>query len=132
MTKLYGHLWITNQGESDDNGKPTPNFISWCEATKHFTSKHWKRAYERVVHEKREAAKLGEKSYPPDVVTFVEYGEPVIQRGQNYFDEVVWKIDPETGEKRPYRIALLEDETAKQKRYEKGVEECSKLLAMFD
>lgn len=132
MTTLFGHLWVTNQGQPDDNGNPTENFISWCEATKHFTEKHWKRAYERIVYQKKEAARTGGKAYPPDIVSFVQYGEPVNHRSQNYFDDVVWKIDPITGENKPYRVAVIEDQAEKERRYKKGAVESSKILSMFD
>ena len=117
MIRQYRHKWTTSEGGVYDGDQLSENFLAWCEELQHFGEKEWGRVFERIKGDIIEAAKMGEDIWPPASLAVIAYAEPA-QGSAMYkaFDSSV----------------AIEDETAKARRYEAGVEETSKLLKMFD
>lgn len=123
MTRLYGHKWVSKEGDFpiDDQGridKGHPNiygFRVWFDAVKHLTDEQWKRGVDRVQSNIREAAKIGDESWPPSFEEFVTYATENRNSAHKYFMR-----------------GLPEPKEVKEARKERGREECKKLLSIFD
>lgn len=118
MGQLFGHKWSSQEGEiTDPAGKFNPRFLLWCLKTAHLTDEDWARGFREVEFRVREAARMGDEIWAPSYAAFLGYCEkPVGAPAHRYFD----------------RSAALEDKTAKERRRQLGLENCSKLLGMFD
>lgn len=118
MTQLYQHKWVSTEGDHlNEKNYYTENFKRWCGELSHFTDKHWKRSYNRIEGDIKEAARMGEDIWPPSSVAVVAYSEPAIcSKMYKNFD----------------REKAIEDISAKEKRKELGIAECQKLLRLFD
>lgn len=87
-------------------------FALWCRKLNHLTDDQFRRGMERVEYNVREAAKLGEKSWPPNYLEFSGYCERLP-------GEQAW---------RRYARRLPEPKSLRQKRRERGMAECAKIL----
>ena len=115
MGQLYQHKWLSSAGDHIDEDGYTETFLRWCKELNHFAGEDWKRAYGRIESDIVKAAKSGEQVWPPSSLEVATYGKP--PRGMH----------------QPFSKPIaIEDEGAKAKRLEKGKEECSKLLALFE
>lgn len=118
MTQLFQHKWVSTEGDHlNEKDEYTNNFKRWAEELKNFNDKDWSRAYQRIEHDIKEAARMGDDIWPPSSIAVVAYAEPPIcSQMYKAFD----------------RTTALEDITAKEKRIELGKAECEKLLNLFD
>ena len=120
MNQLYGKQWEDREGAIFDYHKNfTNNFLFWCRKTESLTEKQWKHGIKTLENDCRIAEREGEAKYlkPPNYAVFVE-------KCQLPFNSKMYQDFP--------RSQLIEDQTAKDKRREMGIQECGKLLAMFD
>ena len=93
MTRLYGHKWISREGEfpANENGhidKGHPNiygFRVWFDAVKDLSDEQWRRGVDRIEKNIREKAKIGDESWPPSYEEFIAYATEHRNRAHKYF-----------------------------------------------
>ena len=112
MTRLYGYKWTSKEGELDTESY---GFKLWLSETSHLTDEQWKRGVKRCEDEMRAKVKIGDESWPPSYVEFVEYCN-----------------EKPNGTFKRFTFALPEPEEIKQQRKERGLEHTTKILSIFD
>ena len=80
------------------------------------TADEWRRGFEVLEQEIREAERTGDEFWPPSYPAFIE-------KCQSRVNNKMYKTFPKN--------LQIEDKTAKEKRREQGRNECQKLLSMF-
>ena len=118
MSQLYRHKWDTSEGRIlDDQGNYSDGFLLWCRKTESLTHDEWRRGFDVLEQEIREAERSGDNLWPPSYPAFIE-------KCQSRINAKMYKVFPAT--------LQLEDKTTKEKRKEQGRQECQKLLSMFE
>lgn len=79
MNQLYRHKWDKAEGpRRNENKKYTANFLLWCRKTEHIDDEGFKRGFDRLETDVREAGRQGDESWPPSYAAFVGYCEPPV------------------------------------------------------
>lgn len=94
-------------------------FDLWCRKLDGLTVDDFKRGMEGLEAKAEESYRLGEEMWPPSYAEFRALAFP--------------KTDRDAIAHKPFeRAGLPEPKEYRTKRYEQGISECQKLLAMFD
>ena len=112
MTRLYGYKWTSKEGELDTESY---GFKLWLSETSHLTDDQWERGVKRCEDEMRAKVKIGDESWPPSYVEFVEYCN-----------------EKKNAAFRRFKFGLPEPECVIRERKEKGVKHTRRILDMFD
>lgn len=128
MTRLYGHKWVSKEGEFpvDENGQIDRGhdniygFRVWFDCVKDFTDEQWRQGVDRIESNVREAARVGDESWPPSYEEFAAYA--TTKKSAKY-----WNGAP--GE---FVHSLPESKEAKEERKARGREKCSAILSIFN
>lgn len=123
MTRLYGHKWVSKEGEFpiDEHGRLDQThdniygFRVWFDTVKDLTDDQWRQGVDRIERNVREAARLGDDSWPPSYEEFIAYATAT-----------------KSGAYKVFEARLPESKEAKEERKARGRERIGTLRAIFD
>lgn len=70
----------------------TENALFWARKTEGLSDEEWRRAFEQVEHRVKDAARIGEKCYPPSYAAFLAYSKPA-SRAHKHFKPLALPSD---------------------------------------
>jgi len=124
MTQLFSHKWLSTEGEAEKApGRPSDNFLFWCQKTDALTAEQWRRGFQVLEQKVREAARQGEDMWPPSYAAFLGMcDEPEGQHKKALHQFVT-----------PYFVAnSLEDLSKKEEAQKLGEQTLDTLKTLFD
>mgnify|MGYP000442255477 CR=1 FL=1 len=99
-----------------ENGKYSEGFLLWCRKTERLSDDAWKRGFEIVEFNVKDAAKSGDEYWPPSYAAFLGYCEPPV-------GSIAHRYFPRLG---------IPDKTSQERSKAAGSKELEKMKSMFN
>ena len=116
MSQLFPGRWESNQGSPKAGGSFSENFLFWSKKTERLTDEQWRRGFDKLEFNVKQASKDGKVSWPPSYAEFLGMCESCPGWSMHK------KNDP---------IGLPEPKQARKGRVKEGRKQCANILSIL-